>query len=83
MRTFDFFSVKHSQDAVTLLAKHSMSAKVRIIAGGTDLLPELKFSSQSPNVVVDISRAEDLKSITLSEDGLRIGAVVTHSELMA
>jgi carbon-monoxide dehydrogenase medium subunit len=82
MRTFELFSVKDSHDAVALLAKHSVSSKVRVIAGGTDLLAELKFSPQSPNVVVDISRAEDLKSITLTDDGLSIGAVVTHSQIM-
>jgi len=82
MRTFEFFAVKDSHDAVALLAKRSVSSKVRVIAGGTDLLAELKFSPQSPNVVVDISRAEDLKSITLTDDGLSIGAVVTHSQIM-
>lgn len=82
MRTFEFFAVKDSRDAVAVLAKHSVSSKVRVIAGGTDLLAELKFSPQSPNVVVDISRAEDLKSITLTDDGLSIGAVVTHSQIM-
>ena len=82
MRTFELFAVKDSRDAVTVLAKHSVSSKVRVIAGGTDLLAELKFSPQSPNVVVDISRAEDLKSITLTDDGLSIGAVVTHSQIM-
>ncbi|MBZ5698147.1 MAG: xanthine dehydrogenase family protein subunit M [Acidobacteriia bacterium] len=82
MRTFEFFAVKDSHDAVAVLAKHSVSSKVRVIAGGTDLLAELKFSPQSPNVVVDISRAEDLKSITLTDDGLSIGAVVTHSQIM-
>ena len=82
MRTFEFFAVKDSRDAVAVLAKHSVSSKVSVIAGGTDLLAELKFSPQSPNVVVDISRAEDLKSITLTDDGLSIGAVVTHSQIM-
>ena len=82
MRTFEFFSAKDSRDAVALLAKHSVSSKVKIIAGGTDLLAELKFSPHSPDVVVDISRAEDLKSITLTDDGLSIGALVTHSQIM-
>jgi carbon-monoxide dehydrogenase medium subunit len=52
------------------------------VAGGTDLLADLKFSPHSPNVIVDISRAKDLKNITLTEDGLSIGALVTHSEIM-
>ena len=71
MRAFELFVAKDSRDAVALLAKHSASSKVRVIAGGTDLLADLKFSPHSPNVVVDISRAEDLKSITLTDDGLQ------------
>jgi CO/xanthine dehydrogenase FAD-binding subunit len=82
MRAFEVFSAKDSRDAVALLAKHSISSKVKVIAGGTDLLADLKFSSHSPNVVVDISRAEDLKSILLTDDGLRIGALVTHTQIM-
>jgi CO/xanthine dehydrogenase FAD-binding subunit len=82
MRAFEVFSAKDSRDAVALLAKHSVSSKVKVIAGGTDLLADLKFSSHSPNVVVDISRAEELKSILVTDDGLRIGALVTHSQIM-
>jgi CO/xanthine dehydrogenase FAD-binding subunit len=82
MRAFEVFSAKDSRDAVALLAKHSISSKVKVIAGGTDLLADLKFSSHSPSVVVDISRAEDLKSILVSDDGLRIGALVTHTQIM-
>ena len=82
MRAFELFSAKDSRDAVALLAKHSISSKVKVIAGGTDLLADLKFSSHSPNVVVDISRAQELKSILVTDDGLRIGALVTHSQIM-
>ena len=65
---------------MVLLAEHGRSAK--ILAGGTDLLADLKFASDTPGVVIDISRAEDLRGIAITEDGLRIGALVTHSELM-
>src|SRR5665213_482712 len=82
MRAFELFSAKDSRDAVALLAKHSISSKVKVIAGGTDLLADLKFSSHSPNVVVDISRAQELKSILVTDEGLRIGALVTHSQIM-
>ncbi len=82
MRAFELYSAKDSHDAVMLLAKHSATSKVRVIAGGTDLLADLKFSAHSPNVVVDISRAEELKSITVTEDGLVIGALVTHTQIM-
>jgi len=82
MKSFEFFAAKDSNDAVALLSQHATSAKVKIIAGGTDLLADLKFSAHGPDVVVDISRADDLKNITVSEQGLNIGALVTHTQIM-
>ncbi len=64
MRAFEVFAAKDSTHAVALLAQHT-GVKVKVLAGGTDLLADLKFSPHSPNVVVDISRANDLKSITI------------------
>ena len=82
MRAFDFYAASDSSDAVALLAKHGPSVKV--LAGGTDLLADLKFSSAAhhPKVVVDISRAADLRGIAMTDQGLRIGSLVTHTEIM-
>jgi carbon-monoxide dehydrogenase medium subunit len=83
MRAFDFYAAKDSSEAVALLAQHGPAVKV--LAGGTDLLADLKFAaaSHAPRVVVDISRADDLRGIETTEQGLRIGALVTHTEIMA
>jgi CO/xanthine dehydrogenase FAD-binding subunit len=82
MRAFDFYAAKDASEAVALLAQHGPAVKV--LAGGTDLLADLKFASAShaPKVVVDISRADDLRGIDTTEQGLRIGALVTHTEIM-
>ncbi|HYT07173.1 MAG TPA: xanthine dehydrogenase family protein subunit M [Rugosimonospora sp.] len=82
MKSFEFFAAKDSNHAVALLAQHAANAKVKIIAGGTDLLADLKFAAHGPDVVVDISRADDLKNITITEQGLNIGALVTHTQIM-
>jgi len=82
MRAFELYSAKDSRDAVALLAQHSASAKVKVLAGGTDLMADLKFSPHSPEVIVDISRADDLKNIAVTEEGLSIGALVTHTQIM-
>ncbi len=82
MKAFEFVSAKDSHEAVALLAQHGPTAKV--LAGGTDLLADLKFSSHAPpSVVVDISRAADMRELKLTDAGLSIGALVTHSEIMA
>ena len=82
MRAFEFFAAKDASDAVALLAKHG--PRVKVLAGGTDLLADLKFAaaSHAPAVVVDISRADDMRGIRLTDQGLRIGALVTHTEIM-
>jgi carbon-monoxide dehydrogenase medium subunit len=84
MRHFDLVTAKDSNHAVMLLAQHSPTAKVRIVAGGTDMMADLKFApaSHCPDLVVDISRAEDLKNIVVTDKGLSIGALVTHTQIM-
>jgi len=80
MKAFDFVTAKDAQHAVALLAEHGPSAK--LIAGGTDLLADFKFAPEIPRIVVDLSRVADLKGIVLRDDGLAIGALVTHTEIM-
>ena len=84
MRAFEVFSAKDSQHAVALLAQHAATSKVKVLAGGTDLLADLKFapSSHAPAVVVDISRVDDFRGIRKTKEGLSIGALVTHTEIM-
>ena len=80
MKSFGYVAARDSRHAIALLAEHGATAK--ILAGGTDLLVELKDTQRPPGVVVDISRAQDLKGISLTEVGLRIGALATHGEIM-
>jgi len=80
MRAFELFTAADSHQAAALLAEHGPS--VQVLAGGTDLLVDLKSARNVPRVVVDISRAHDLKQIAIIDQGLAIGALVTHSEIM-
>ena len=80
MKPFDFVRPENQEGAISALAAHSPN--VRILAGGTDYLVELKHVSQSPGTVVDVSHLEELKGIEEVENGLRIGAAVTHTEIM-
>ncbi len=81
MNVIDFVCARDALHAVQLLAQRGASA--RLLAGGTDLLPDLKQGAPGSAALVDISRAEDLKGIELTADGLRIGAGVTHAEIIA
>lgn len=49
----------------------------RILAGGTDLLPNLQHGIESPRVLVSLERLADLKKLELHGEGVRIGAAVS------
>ncbi len=80
MRAFKIVEARDANHAIALLAEHSGS--VKILAGGTDILVDFKHAPHSPNVVLDITRAEDLKGISMTAAGLRIGALATHTDIM-
>ncbi len=80
MKPFDFFKPESADAAVEALAAHSPN--VRILAGGTDAVVDLKHVPDSPGLVVDVSQLKELKGIEVTDAGLRIGAGVTHTEIM-
>ena len=80
MKAFGYVSAKDVGHAVALLGEHG--AKAKILAGGTDLLVELKHVVHNPEIIVDVSRLRELKDIAIVVDGLHIGALATHSDIM-
>jgi len=80
MKAFGYVSAKDVAHAVALLGEHG--AKAKILAGGTDLLVELKHAVHNPEIIVDVSRLAELKEIVIADDGLHIGALATHADIM-
>ncbi|WP_422073028.1 FAD binding domain-containing protein [Tranquillimonas rosea] len=74
MKPFDYLRASAPDDATR--------ADATIIAGGTNLLDLMKLQVMSPDRLVDITRL-DLDHIEDHEGGLRIGALVTNSDLAA
>lgn len=52
------------------------------IAGGQSLVPALALRLQSPAVLIDISRIEELRGVRLEAGRLRIGALTRHAEAL-
>jgi len=76
---FDYVKPKTLQDALSLLAEAGDGAQ--LIAGGQTLLATLNLRLSEPSVLIDITDLTELKGITLVGDQLRIGALVTHTEI--
>jgi len=53
------------------------------LAGGTDLLPNMKRRQQVPKTLMSLSRIADLRQAKLIDSGSRLGACVTLSEIAA
>ncbi len=67
-------------EAVRLLAEAGPEA--RVIAGGTDLLPNMKHELLTPPVLVSLGRVPELHGVALADDGaLVIGAMTPLAEV--
>ncbi len=67
-------------EALGHLSRHGPEAM--IIAGGTDVVPNLRAGLFAPRVLVDIKGLSDLKGISFDADsGLSIGALTTLAEI--
>jgi len=71
---FEYQELKTLEEAISFLEKHDGRAKV--IAGGTDLIPQIRDRKLSPEVVLDIGGIPGLDGVEYDESkGLTIGAM--------
>jgi 4-hydroxybenzoyl-CoA reductase subunit beta len=76
---FTYRAPRTLRDAALLLAESPPDAM--IVAGGTDLLPNMKRRQQTPGTLVSLRAIDELRAIR-SGAGLRIGAGVTLAGLV-
>lgn len=75
MKDFDYAAPTALDEAVSLLAQHNGSAK--ILAGGTDIIVQLREGLKDADVVVDVKKIPELTELSYSaESGLSLGASV-------
>lgn len=79
MKAFEYIKSDSSAQAVALLRDGAKSALA--IAGGTDLLAEVKEGIVSPATLVSLTDIPELQGIGLDSDGLTIGAATTLAEI--
>jgi carbon-monoxide dehydrogenase medium subunit len=81
MKEFEFYEPKRVKEACDLLAKHR--GRARLLAGGTDLLVELKRGWHKPAALINLKKVKGLDKIRFTQkEGLRIGAMVTWAQLL-
>lgn len=75
----EFHRTQSLAEASALLERYG--SRCRVLAGGTDLLVDLKAKRLTTDHLISISRIESLKEIAAENDSLRIGALTTISQL--
>src|SRR5437763_1289701 len=75
MRNFNYVAPTSLSEATSFLAKANGTA--RILAGGTDLLVQLREHLREADLVVDVKRIPELMELAYEpRQGLRLGASV-------
>lgn len=69
-----------AKEAAVLLA--SAQGQARVLAGGTDLLVQMRSGRLQPGLIVDIKGIDEIVSVKQEADGWRVGAAVACMDLL-
>jgi len=79
MPPFDYACPTTLLEAVALLASRD---DAKALAGGQSLVPMLAFRLAQPALLVDLRKLAELRKITISADGVRLGAMVRWRDIL-
>ncbi len=77
---FDYLRPGTLAEAAAALAGEP---NAKVLAGGQSLIPLLSMRLAAPSLLVDINGLPDLADIEVSDEGVRIGALARHSDVLA
>ena len=87
MHEFSYESPRTLADAMEHMCQHRGAAQP--LAGGTDLIDQMRVGRSTPEVLIDTKKIEELNVLQVDEDGLRLGAAVPcyricgHAEIVS
>jgi carbon-monoxide dehydrogenase medium subunit len=75
LHAFDYAAPQSVDEAISLLSSNGGSA--RVLAGGTDLIPQLKEGRRQIKLMVDIKKIPDTTALSYdAQEGLHLGSAV-------
>ncbi len=80
MQPFDYVAPT-SLAAATELLKSASSVPTRILAGGTDLLVQMRAGARSTSRVLDIKKIPETSVLEIGTSHLRIGAAISAAQI--
>ena len=79
---FDVDYIRPDNLEETLDFLNTKGAESKILAGGTDIMIDLRSGTLNTRYLIDVSRLDELKKIEICDGKLCIGAAVTIAELL-
>ncbi|HQX51520.1 MAG TPA: xanthine dehydrogenase family protein subunit M [Planctomycetaceae bacterium] len=74
MHSFDYLVPSSVAEAIDVMARHNGAA--RPLAGGTDLIDQMRVGRLTPELLIDVKKLRELNVLTSGADGLHVGAAV-------
>jgi len=76
----DYVAPSSLQELLAIL--HHYGGQAKIIAGGTDLIPQMRLGKLAPKILVD-PRCLPLRGIIETDKGFHLGADLTHTQVLS
>ena len=80
MNQFKYISPENKEEALKILKEEGVNAC--IVAGSTNVLPDIKVKKLSPKILVDITDIEELRGVDKKKDKICIGPLTIIAELI-
>jgi len=77
---FQYLAPRTASELAALLEGHKTDGK--ILAGGTDLIPNIRNGLMKPRLVIDIKKYSGADRISFGSDGLSMGPAVTINDVL-
>lgn len=82
MSSYSFTAPESVDEAVSVLNSYAQSGqRTQILAGGTDVLVQMRSIDREPRVIVDIKKVDETNQVDIGSDSIYIGAAVPSGAL--
>ena len=82
MGAYAYVAPQSVQETVAVLAEHAASGdRAQILAGGTDLLVQMRSVDNSPRTIVDIKKLAETNRLDIGDEEIYIGSAIASAEL--
>ena len=82
MGAFGYVAPTSLDEVLTVLSEHAnLGKRAQVLAGGTDMLVQMRSIDREPRTIVDIKKLAETNRISITDDEIFIGSAVPSAML--